>query len=362
MDFGLSDDQQLFQQALRGWLAENVSIESVRTLIHSDKPRDSTIVTGLAKQGVCGMLIPERYGGSGLGLLDATVAAEELGRALVPYSLHSAATMAPLALSLAGSASQRDAWLARAAAGEALLTYVNAAPAIEDGKLCGRVRMAADADRADALVVACKTEHGARLVLLPGDAPGLSTETLLTIDATRRVSTVTFDEVVIDETMGLSDCDHGSAERIVDAGRIVLAADALGACERALELAVEYAQTRRQFGRVIGSFQAVKHMCAEAVAEIEPLRSLAWYAAFAWDQGYDDAARAARLLKAHAAEVATRVLSTCVQVYGGMGFTYECDMQLWFKRVGYDRQVLGGPAAMRAEAARLRLSHADTLN
>ena len=141
--------------------------------------------------------------------------------------------------------------------------------------------------------------------------------------------------------------------RVLDAGRIALAADALGASERALELAVEYAQTRQQFGRPIGSFQAVKHLCAETVADVEPVRSLLWYAAFAWDEQRPDARRVATLLKAHAAEVATRAVSTCIQVYGGMGFTWECDLHVWFKRAGFDRQMLGGPAALRQEAMTL---------
>jgi alkylation response protein AidB-like acyl-CoA dehydrogenase len=148
--------------------------------------------------------------------------------------------------------------------------------------------------------------------------------------------------------------DAGTIARILDAGRIALAADALGAAECSLERSVAYALERKQFERVIGSFQAVKHMCAETAADIEPLRSLLWYAAFAWDGRRDDAAVTATLLKAHAGEVAVRSTTTTLQVFGGMGFTWECDAHLWFKRAGYDRQMLGGPADMRARAAELR--------
>jgi alkylation response protein AidB-like acyl-CoA dehydrogenase len=155
------------------------------------------------------------------------------------------------------------------------------------------------------------------------------------------------------EALAESDDLAGLVARVSDAARVVLAADSFGACERALEEAIEYAGVREQFGRVVASFQAVKHMCAETFAELEPLRSLGWYAAFAWDEQRDDAARTVALLKAHSAEVSTRSVMTTTQVYGGMGFTWECNQQLWFKRVGYNRQALGGPVAERARALSL---------
>ena len=145
--------------------------------------------------------------------------------------------------------------------------------------------------------------------------------------------------------------DESSVERILDAGRIALAADVLGATERSLELAVEYSLTREQFGRPIGSFQSVKHMCAETIAEIEPLRALVWYAAYAWDESLADASWVAKTLKAHAGEVGTRATTTTVQVYGGMGFTWECDLHIYFKRQQHSRAAFGDGAYNRARLA-----------
>ena len=142
---------------------------------------------------------------------------------------------------------------------------------------------------------------------------------------------------------------------MLDAGRIALAADTLGACDRALELAVAYAKVLKQFGRVIGSFQAVKHLCAEMAAAAEPARSLLWYAGYAYDHVPDESREISSLAKAHLSEAGTATLRTATEVYGGIGLTEECDVHLWFKRVGLDRQLLGGPAQLRAAVAKTAL-------
>ncbi len=354
MDFGLSEEQTILQQSLRGYLASEVSIEKVRAIMESEDPGTGDLGTRLAAQGVQGVLIPEQWGGSTLGLLDACVVAEELGRAATPLSFHSSSVMAPLFLAAAGNDEQREQWLPAMATGERLVSVALDAKMIVDGELDGSVYFVADGQTADALVVTCKGPGGRCIYVVPTDTPGVTVHPLQTVDATRRVTEVVFDGVELDNATMMS---HADAElvyqRSLQAGRIALAADALGAAERTLELAVEYAKSRRQFGRVIGSFQAVKHMCADMAAEIEPLRSLIWYAAFAWDEKREEAALLAPLVKAHAGEVAMRAVTTAVQVFGGMGFTYECDMHIWFKRAGYDRQMLGGPEKLRAEAARM---------
>jgi alkylation response protein AidB-like acyl-CoA dehydrogenase len=138
------------------------------------------------------------------------------------------------------------------------------------------------------------------------------------------------------------------------AGQIALAADILGACERAVELAVAYAMQREQFGRTIATFQAVKHLCAEMVAELEPARSLVWYAAYAFDERPEEASLLALQAKAHLAEIGTVIVRTATEVHGGIGFTDECDLHFWFHRVALDRQLLGGPETLRARAAALQ--------
>jgi alkylation response protein AidB-like acyl-CoA dehydrogenase len=239
------------------------------------------------------------------------------------------------------------------AAGKELLSFASAAPAIKSGKLRGNAMCVPDAMVADAFVVVAGDGDAREALLLPRGTPGLHTAELATVDDSRRVGELTFDDVEIGATQRLAGLDVKKVDRVLDAARIALAADAFGASERVLEEAVTYAQTRKQFGRVIASYQAVKHMCAEAYAEIEPVRAFLWYAAFAWDESYPDASRAAALLKAHATEAGTSAVTTAVQVFGGMGFTWECDAHIWFKRVGYDRQMFGGPVELRAAGASL---------
>jgi alkylation response protein AidB-like acyl-CoA dehydrogenase len=351
VDFGLSEDQSLFQQSLRRWLAERAPLERVRAIMESKNGFDRALLGELAEQGVTGVLIPVEHGGAGLGLLDAAVAAEELGAAVTPLNFHSACVMAPLALVNGGREDLQRRWLPAIAAGDTLLSFVAGAPAVEQARLWGRILYVPDAQAADAFVVCA----GRELLLIARDTPGVSVEPLATVDDTRRIGELVFDDVKVDDSMRLR-ADERAHARIADAGRIVLAADALGAAERALERAVAYSLDRKQFERVVGSFQAVKHMCAETAADVEPLRSLVWYAGFAWDQGREDAAAMAARVKAHAGDVAVKSTTTCLQVFGGMGFTWECDAHLWFKRAGYDRQVLGSPAEMRARADDLVLA------
>jgi alkylation response protein AidB-like acyl-CoA dehydrogenase len=354
MDFGLSDDQALFQQSLRGFLAERVPTERVRAVMESPSGHDAGILAQLGEQGVTGVMIPEAYGGSGLGLLDAALAAEELGRAATPFSFHSAAVLAPLLIAASRGEARKSQWLPRIAEGRALVSVVLGLPSPRGGRLRGSAMFVPDAASADAFVVQCGPASKPEFHIVPRAAAGVKVESLATVDDTRRVGELRFEDVVVDAATRF-EIPNGTAvvERALDAVRVVLAADSLGAAERSLDEAVKYSLTREQFGRAIGSFQAVKHMCAEVFAEVEPVRSLLWYAAFAWDENKEDAAAMAALLKSHATEVATEATTTCVQVFGGMGFTWECDMQLWFKRAGYNRQMFGSPTMLRERAASL---------
>lgn len=356
MDFGLSEDQGLFQEALRGYLAEHCPVDRVRRAIDDGDARHTDIVGGLSAQGVAGIVIPEEFGGSGLGLLDAAVAAEELGRAAAPVTAHSSFVCSPVAIAAAGNDAQRSEWLPRIASGEAVVAFAECPTEVVDGALNGSVTFVPDAMTADAFVLVCGAGDDRRMVLLPRTTPGLAAEPMVAVDETRRVGELSFDGVSVDAANELTSADAADAiERTLDAGRIVLAADALGSVDRTLSDAVEYALQRKQFGRVIGSFQAVKHMCAEVYAAAEPLRALLWYAAFAWDERYPDSHETALLLKSEATEVATEGVRTSVEVFGGMGFTWECDAHLWFKRAGYDRQMLGGPEELRRAAVAGRL-------
>jgi alkylation response protein AidB-like acyl-CoA dehydrogenase len=212
---------------------------------------------------------------------------------------------------------------------------------VEGGRLSGTSLFALDAIGADRLLV--HTPSG--LALVDADARGVRVDALDQVDRTRRIAELGFDGVEPRAVLA-------SSPRLLAAGRLALAFDSLGAASRALELAVAYAKERKQFGRVIGSFQAVKHLLSEIAAGIEPLRSLLWYAAHAFDAEPEQAERLATLAKAHAAEVTTEALRKATEVHGGIGFTEQYDLHLWFRRVALSRQLLGGPELLREQVAR----------
>ncbi len=358
MNFGLSEEQRLLEESLARFLAERLPIPRVRELMESERGLDAESWRALAELGVAGCLIAEEHGGAGLALLDAAVIASVLGHGAAPTPFLACSVLAPLALRLAGSEAQQQDWLPRLANGSARIGVAlaeqveprrGAGVRVEAGKLTGTALFAIDALGADAQLVAA----GEDLWLVAADVPGLGVSPLPTIDRTRRLAELTLSGVAA-ERLGAPGAGGAALARVLDAGRVVLAADILGSCDRALSLSVAYAMQRKQFDRPIASFQAVKHLCAEMAAAIEPARSLVWYAAHAFDAIPGEAALTASLCKAHLAEVGQEVVRTATQVHGGIGFTDECDLQIWFKRVGVARQLLGGPALLRAHAAEIQ--------
>jgi alkylation response protein AidB-like acyl-CoA dehydrogenase len=359
VDFGLSDEQKLLDDSVRRFLAERLPIARVRELRDAGQGFDADAWKELAALGVVGCLVPEEFGGAGLGVLDAAVISTALGHGASPLPFLGPCVMAPLLLRALGSREQQQGWLPRLAAGEARLT-VAAAERVErrqdagvrarSGRLDGVALFVVDGVGADAFLVPA----GDDLWLLPSGTPGLEVLPLATLDATRSLAELRLAAVEPAERIGPAGGAGPALERALDVARVLIAADLLGCCDRALELAVAYAMQRRQFDRPIASFQAVKHLCAEMAAAIEPARSLVWYAAHAFDALPEEAALDAALAKAHLAEVATFVVRTATEVHGGIGFTDACDLHFWFKRAALGRQLLGGPARLRARAAELQ--------
>jgi alkylation response protein AidB-like acyl-CoA dehydrogenase len=362
MDFGLSEEQLLLDKSLRRYLEEKCPIARVRELVAHEPGRDGGIWTELAELGVAGILVPEEYDGSGLGLLDAVVAATALASGVAPTPFLGSAVMAPIALRQAASAEQRAYWLPRIATGECRvgiaameLTSRREDAGVEerDGRLHGRSLMVLDATEAEIFLVPVGPA-GESLALVDADASGLGRKQLRTIDRTRGFAELVFDAAEVREWIGSRGGAAPATARMLDAGRVVLAADILGACDQAIQMAVAYSLQREQFGRVVGSFQAVKHMCAEMVAELEPARSLVWYAAHAFDAVPEDAPLMAYHAKAHLSEIGRQIVRTATEVHGGIGFTDEQNLHYWFKRVGVDRQLLGSPDQLRERAAQLQ--------
>jgi alkylation response protein AidB-like acyl-CoA dehydrogenase len=359
MDFGLSDEQRLLADSLAGFLEKELPPARVRAIAAGDQGHDAGLWRALAEQGAAGVGVPEDFGGSGLGLLDLAVVSQALGFACAPTPFLSTAAMAPIALAGASPAVQRE-WLPRIATGEACFSVAanerwsrrEGAGVREQGdEITGRTLFALDAPCADAFLVAT---GGDSLALVPRDAQGLQILPLATLDTTRRVGELVFENVRPAEWIGARGGAGAAIDRMLDAGRIALAADLLGGCDRALAMAVAYATQRVQFGRPIASFQAVKHLCAEMAAQIEPSRSLLWYAAHAFDAVPAEAPLQAALAKSHFSDVGRAVLRTATEVHGGIGFTDEHDLQLWYKRAHVDAQLLGGPEWLRERAAKLQ--------
>ena len=357
MDFGLSQDQQMLRDAVARCLADNCPLDHVRECAEGDASFSDKVQSALNDLGIAGMMVPEAHGGLGMTMLDAAVVAEQLGYAVAPVPFLSSHVLAPIALTHAGSEEQQGEWLPKIANGEARIGVAiaetieardGAGVAAKDGTLTGTALFALDFADADAFIVA---DTAGRLHLVRADTDGLERRSLMTIDRTRSVGELRFDGVVAE---AMADDSGATAARLRDAGRVILAADSLGAGQAMIEKAVDYAGQREQFGRIIGSFQAVKHMCAEMAARHEPCRSLIWYAAHAFDATPDEAALAACHAKSHSGEVYRFVARTSTEVHGGMGFTDLLGLHYWFKRIGFDRQVLGGPEAVRAEAAALQ--------
>jgi alkylation response protein AidB-like acyl-CoA dehydrogenase len=328
----------------------------VRELREKNCPNDRAIWSALAELGLTGILVPEAQGGSALALLDAALVSQALGHAVAPTPFLASAVITPTALTAVAGSAASD-WLAGIATGELVFGVAvtelfsvreGAGISLKAGALHGKAMMAIDAYTADLLLVAIDDDT---LGVVKTDASGLEITRLATVDATRCTAEVLLEGVTPEAVF--EGAGHAIA-RMLDAGRIALAADSLGACESMVEQAVAYAKQRKQFDRLIGSFQAVKHMCSEMIAEVEPARSLLWYAAHSFDAMPDEAPLMACHVLAHISEIAREIASISTQVHGGIGWTDEQNLHFWFKRIGNSRHLLGGPEYLRNRAAELQ--------
>jgi alkylation response protein AidB-like acyl-CoA dehydrogenase len=364
MEFGLSEDQRLMQDSVRRTLEKVSSLERVRVAAEARDAKALDVWHALVDLGVPGLLIDEEYGGMGLKLLDAALIAEALGRFVAPVPYIASSVMAPVALAALGSSAQKEAWLPRLASGDAvagvaIAEFVSGARegagvTAKGGRLSGKSLFVMDFGAAEVFIVA---DTAGGLHLVPADAKGLTKVALTTIDLTRSIGELQFDNVEA-EALASGDAKAG-LQRVIDAGHVMLAADTLGAGWMMIDKAVDYAKERKQFGRVIGSFQAVKHLCAEMASEIEPGRSLIWYAAHAFDEVPEEASLMAGHAKSFMGEVGRFVARTATEVHGGMGFTDLLGLHYWFKRIGLDRQLLGSPERVRSRLAALQGWGAD---
>jgi alkylation response protein AidB-like acyl-CoA dehydrogenase len=356
MEFALTDEQRMLDESLRGYLARELPLEKLKVLAKEAGGISDAHRQALTELGLPGLLIPVEHGGSGLGLLDAAVAAEALGYHAVPVAFAGPAVMAPLAIRAMASASQQQDWLPRMASGEMRVAVAfaggtgqsGAAEArLDDGKLTGRVEGILDAAGTTHVLVILPD---GRAALAPVDAAGVTTTVKPTLDRTRPLADASFADAGV-AILDSSNDPAAATQAVRNAGRVMLAADTLGASQAMLDKAVAYAKERMQFGRVIASFQAVKHMAAEMATELEPCRALVWFAAHAQDAIPAEAHLAACHAKAHLGEVGRHVQTKATEMHGGMGFTELMGLEIWYKRISLDRHTLGGPERCRHEAA-----------
>jgi len=358
MYFGLSEEQKSLEENINRFLADNASLDTIKAVANGEEDKAQSVHQGILDLGLSGLVIPEEYGGLELNMLFATVVAAALGSGTAPVPYAGSYVMAPLAINLAGSDDQKNQWLPKIAGGECVIgvglsEYVGAREdaGIEflNGKLSGRSLFLIDGKNADAYLLANKSGE---LFLVEASAPGIEVIELTTVDKTRTSIELILKNVDADL---LSGSDNKSIiEKVLDAGRIMLAADTVGAAQVMLDKSVAYSLERKQFGRLIGSFQAVKHMCAEMAAELEPCHSMIWHAAHCFDNVPEEARLMACQTKAHISEVGQQISKTATEVHGGMGFTDELGLHYWFKRIGLNRQLLGSPELIREEAGRLQ--------
>ncbi len=356
MDFSLSEEQDQLQEAVRGFVAGECPAPRVREIFDSETGEDPALWKGLTEMGLAGLLIPEEHGGAGLELLDAALVEEVLGHGAVPVPFlgHS---LASLAIARAGSAAQQQRWLPGLATGDQLGTVaLGEAPArwnpdewqseLRDGVLEGQKILVPSGPAAGIVVVGTA---GGGLAVIDASEATLRWESTDILDRGRRAFRL---DLTGAPAHALAEPGF-DASTLRDAALVLLAADAFGCGDRLVRMSCEYAQTREQFDQPIAAFQAVKHQLANMALAIDPARGLFWYAAHAFDHLPDEAERAAGIAKAHLTDRAMQVARDATEIHGGVGMTWECDSQIWFKRALYDRQVMGTPEAHRARLADL---------
>ncbi|HEY7576796.1 MAG TPA: acyl-CoA dehydrogenase family protein [Acetobacteraceae bacterium] len=341
MEFALSQEQRLFADSLRGMLRERVTVDALRRHAETGSGFDEELWNSLVELGLPGLLVPERFGGAGLGVLDAAVAAEVLGGAAAFAPFAGSAVMATLGFMLGASEALQAAWLPRIAAGEVRF-------GVGVSRNGEQVHAAIDAGAATHLLVYLPDGNAAVIA-----AEQASPHMHRSIDRTRPIADAAFDPARA-TMLDAANAPGAAMRRVLDAGRVVLAADTLGAAQHMFDAALSFVKQREQFGRIIGSFQAVKHQFADMVTMLEPCRAMVWYAAYAQDALPDEARVTALQAKAHLGDVGREIARMATEAHGGMGFTDLLGLHYWFKRMMFDRQMLGGPEYCREEAARVQ--------
>ncbi len=348
MDFAFSPDQQLLKNAARAFLDQHCPSSIVRSLMDDSRGESEAMWKEMAQLGWVGLALPEADGGSGLGMVETAILLEEMGRAAYPGP-YFPTVLAGMAIAQAGSAAQKSRWLPAIATGSARATVAlidthvdwrpeavetRAEPTPAGFVLTGVKQFVPWPHVADVLLIPARVPEGLSLFLVDTSAAGLSHVPMLGMDLGTRWATVRLDRVPVSEDAMLGAPGQGRLllGDLMRRGAVGAAAEMLGAARRCLDMAVGYAKVREQFGQPIGSFQAIRHKCAEMLVEAENSHAATYYAAWALDAQAEDSVLAASIAKSYVSEAARKVCGEAIQVHGGIGFTWEYDLHLYMKR------------------------------
>ena len=355
MQFGLSESQQILKDTARKFFAGECPIATVRKIIETDTAYDAGLWSKLAEQGFTGIITPEEYGGMGLGKVELILLLEEAGYALLPGPFFSTVALAVPVIDALATAAQKKKYLEPVGAGKARSTVAlvessgswdvaSLELSATGDKLTGTKLFVTDAAVADFIIVVARSG----VFVVDAKAPGLKIEPMKGMDLTRKIYSVEFKNTPA-EKLGSS----GDLNKALGIATTALCAEMVGGMQRTLETTVAYAKTRKQFGKPIGIFQAVQHLCADMYLETESSRSAAYYASWALEENAPDAAAAVSVAKMYASDASRTVGNRGIQVHGGMGFTWENDLHLYYRRAKASETMLGDATFHRERIARL---------
>jgi alkylation response protein AidB-like acyl-CoA dehydrogenase len=362
MDFAFSDEQEELRRTVRSFLEDKSPESEVRRLMDTTEGYEPKLWQQMGEQlGLQGLAIPEEYGGSGFSFLELGVVIEEMGRALLCAPYFSTCVLAANTLLLAGDDAAKEQYLPGLASGEQIATL---ALTEEDGRwdesgvklaaaqsgdawtLTGTKMFVLDGHLADVVLVAARTASGVSIFAVDGDASGMARTPLATMDQTRKQARITFDATP-GRLVGKEGAGWPVLSQVLDLAAVALAAEQVGGAQRVLEMSVDYAKVRVQFGRPIGSFQAIKHKCADMLVEVESAKSAAYYGLWAGSELNDELPTVASLAKAYCSDAYVHCAAENIQIHGGIGFTWEHPAHLYFKRAKSSQLFFGDPTYHR---------------
>ena len=360
MNFAFSEEQEELRKSVRRFLDEKSPVSEVRRLMETESGYDEAVWKQMAEQlGLQGLIIPEAQGGSGYGYVELTVVLEEMGKSLLCAPFFSTVALAAnLAMTIGGDvANGALTEIAGGATATVAFTEANgkwtedgitatATKSLDTWKINGEKMFVIDGATAGLIAVAARTDNGVSIFGLQGDAAGLTKTSLPTMDQTRKQAKLTFSDVE-GTLLGEEGKGWGYLVKMLDLAAVALAAEQVGGAQKCLEMSVEYAKVRVQFGRPIGSFQAIKHKCADMLLEVESAKSAAYYAGWAASEDNDELPVVASLAKAYCSDAYFHAAAENIQIHGGIGFTWEHDAHLYFKRAKSSELLLGDPTYHR---------------